>query len=205
MNWFKGLLKDEERWAIHCDYHSWTVQDLSKDQAIAVLDTLKDTQKSSVMVWRTGWAGWRNLRDPECSDLMQPREVKVQAPPVPTDENFDPEITAVRSVAAQNPFMTRKGVRFDVEYPVVVVSSNQEFKTQSLDLSEGGLRVKDTLPDWVAGYCSVILHVENGRKIELMCSLAEDQKHSKTRFEIVPSEKQSEFLDWFQSKFKVSG
>lgn len=191
---FKG-----ERWSINCDFHNWTLHDLSTSEARACLETLRDSEKATVLVWKAGWPTWRQLRDNDCAELLENRGAKSEAPPIPSDGEYDPEITAVRTVDPKNPFHTRKLPRFDVDYPVLVASGTQEFRTRCLDISEGGLRVSEPLPDWVAGYCSVIMTVENGRVLELLCSIAEDQKHLKTRFEIVPSEKQPEFLAWFQS------
>lgn len=199
MKWLTRIFNGEEqRWSINCDYHNWTVHDLTTDQARAVLETLRDTHKTTVKIWRTGWASWKSLRDPVCADLMQTRIVKIDAPPLPHQEDFDPEITAVRPVSASSPFSTRKHTRFEVSYPVTVMSSNHQFATESVDLSEGGIQVRDPLPDWVAGYCTVMIEVEDGRQVEVLCSLAEDQKYEKKRLEIVASEKHSDFLEWFR-------
>lgn len=195
---WKGLWTREERWSLCCDFHDWVVHDLSLSEARAILETLRDSEKSTLVVWRTGWPNWRNLRDPDCSPLLNTRTVKISAPPLPKSEDFDPEITAVRSLKPVNPFASRKHSRFEAKFPVTIVSGSNEFKTETLDLSEGGLRVRDTLPDWVAGYCSAILEIENGRTLEVMCSLAEDQKQGKSRLEIVASDRAAEFVEWFR-------
>ena len=162
-----------------------------------MLDTLRDSHKAGVVVWKKGWPRWKNLRDTGCEALWRSRDVRIKAPDLVKEHEYDPEITAVRVKKQSSPFYTRKSVRFKVNYPVTIFSGGQELQTVCLDLSSGGLRVQDPMPDWVAGYSSLILTVEDGRQLEIMCSVAEDQQHSKTRFEIVPSENQSEFLDWF--------
>jgi hypothetical protein len=203
-SWVKQLIRGDESWSLNCDFHNWTVHDLSTNEARVILETLRDSEKATVLVWKPGWAVWKSLRDGECAELLHTRIVKIKAPVIPSVQDFDSEITAVRPVKAETPFVTRKFNRFEVDYPARVVSGTQEFATRILDLSEGGLRIKDPVPDWVAGYSTVIITIEDGRDLELMCSLAEDQRHLKTRLEIVPSENQSEFLAWFRAhpKFK---
>lgn len=200
IGWLIRLFGKKERWSINCGYHNWTAHDLNKNEAGVLLETLRDSEKASVLVWRTGWTHWRNIRDPEAAPLLHAREIQVSAPVLPELEDFDPEITAVRPLIEKPAnFLSRKHIRFDASYPVTVVSGTQDFSTETLDLSEGGLCLKDAVPDWVAGYCSVIITVEDGRTIEVMCSVAEDQAHAKTRLEMAPSEKQSEYLSWFES------
>ena len=206
LSWIRQLREKQNlRWALNCDFHNWTIHDLRTNEASVILETLRDSEKASVLVWRTGWTNWKSLREPECSVLLHTRHVQLSAPPLPAHEDFNPEITAVRPIKPETPFHTRKSKRFDVSYPVQVISGTQEFSSVIEDLSEGGLRVRDALPEWVAGYCTVIFTVENGSKIEVMCSLAEDQKQSKTRLEIVPSEKHAAFLEWFKAQTRFQG
>lgn len=203
--WVKQLLNGKDgSWSLNCDFHNWTVHDLSTNEARVILETLRDSEKATVLVWKPGWAAWKPLRDAECEELLHTRVVKIKAPIIPSVQDYDSEITAVRPLKAETPFVTRKFNRFDVDYPAKLISGTQEFETRVLDLSEGGLRIKDPVPDWVAGYTTVVIIVEDGRQLELMCSLAEDQKHAKTRLEIAPSDKQSDFLAWFHahSQFK---
>ena len=203
MSIFKKLFGDRTRWALNSDFHNWTIHDLSQREAQIVVESLRDSEKASLMVWRSGWTQWRGLRDAECSDLLHSRVIHKEAPEVArADENFDPEITAVRSATANKPsFALRKATRFEAEYPVTVVCIDKEFKTVSVDVSEGGLKLQDAMPEWVAGYCTLLIAVEDGQILEVLGSLAEDQKHFKTRFEIVPSDKHSEFIEWFHKRF----
>ena len=199
----KDLFGDQVRWALNSDFHNWTIHDLSRREAQIVVESLRDSEKASLMVWRTGWKTWRGLRDPECSELLHSRVINKEAPETPrADDSFDPEITAVRSSTNKPAFSLRKATRFEAEYPVTVVCIDKEFKTVSIDISEGGLKVRDAMPEWVAGYCTLLLDVEDGQVLEVLGSLAEDQKHYKTRFEIVPSDKQSEFIEWFRKRFQ---
>ena len=61
-----------------------------------------------------------------------------------------------------------------------------------MDLSEGGLYFKDTLPDWVAGY--FLVGVQSPTTIyQLMCSVVEDQKERR-RVQIVSEEQDAHYL-----------
>ena len=74
---------------------------------------------------------------------------------------------------------------------VLVGANDQEFVTETMDLSEGGLFFKDTIPSWVAGYFLVTVKSQ----FQLMCSLVEDQKEKK-RVQIVSEESDFNFIQY---------
>lgn len=200
------FLPSPKRWALNCDFHNWTVQDLSLREAQIILETLRDSEKATVLVWRTGWPTWRSLKHPSCSELMYTRIQNIEAPHLNINIENDSEITAVRPMSNESPFQARKYKRFSAAYPCLVLSNQKEFATQTVDLSRGGIRLANSVPDWVAGYCTLRLEVESGVSLSVICALAEDQKDFKTRFEVVSNEGDvpTEYTKWFdaQEQFK---
>ncbi len=86
---------------------------------------------------------------------------------------------------------------FDVEIEV----EERVFQTQTVDVSVGGLRLKDPLPDWVVGYCLLrIIKSDKNEEVELVCSLVENQApHEKYRLafsKIDDAKKESKLARW---------
>lgn len=63
------------------------------------------------------------------------------------DEEITEEITEITVIDFQAPSDRRKHPRFDAELTAVVYSTNGSFRTKTLNISEGGLRILDRLPD----------------------------------------------------------
>lgn len=88
--------------------------------------------------------------------------------------------------------------RFEIKTDCVLIGSQEkEFVTETVDLSEGGLYLRDVIPAWVAGYFLVIV---NGQ-YQLMCSLVEDQKE-KRRVQIVSEESDyhyTQYKEWIKT------
>ncbi|MBT4760594.1 MAG: PilZ domain-containing protein [Bdellovibrionaceae bacterium] len=81
-----------------------------------------------------------------------------------------------RSVAD---FMNRAHERLILAYDVEIEVDKQIFRTQTVDVSIGGIRVKDPLPDWVVGYCLLrIIKTDKQEEVELMFSVVENQSPS---------------------------
>lgn len=117
------------------------------------------------------------------------------------------EVTSVmpmdRSPKAPRPrtqTSNRKYTRFPVQIPVVIQTTTEQFSTWSVDISEGGIRLKDQLPDQFAGYSQVVLLPRNHPPIHLLGSLVEDQQDGRHHVEFVDSENQAEFIAWMREQ-----
>ncbi len=189
----------QQEWALNHAVEGWTLHSLSQNEVKAILATVPDKFKSDVRVWKKGWPAWADLKHPDCRVLLELRIEKREAPPLPHQlqhiEFEDESVTQVKS-SVERLFVQRKYKRYDITLPVTVILGSNQFKTQTRDLSLGGVCLADPLPDWVAGYCTVVLDTPDNLEIELVCTLVEDQKMDKFRLEIVQSLKYEELKDW---------
>ncbi len=57
--------------------------------------------------------------------------------------------------------LPRKYERIQREFPIEIDVDGQIFRTFTLDISAGGMRIKDELPHWVSGYFTVKIYQSN--------------------------------------------
>lgn len=154
------------------------------------------------------WENWKPLGSEDCHVLFLFQDsdlVTLPALPQITQEN-DHEITVVRSASPAPPLrepIMRKYIRFVATIPVEIVVGSQSFPTHTVDLSEGGFCFTDKLPDWVAGYFTVLLKTSD-ETFEFNCFLAEDQKKDKFRAEVAPTTSEKvieEFRLWLFAQY----
>jgi hypothetical protein len=190
-------------WAIYNPLKSWTLSGLSLREGQLLVASMTDAEMKVSWVYHEKWLNWRPLSgDGSCELFSFKDSDQMTLPPLPQIiQEDDHEITEVRMVSfspkVSEP-IRRQHMRFMAKFPVEIVVSSNIFPTHTLDLSEGGFCFKDKLPDWVAGYFTVVLNTSD-KVFEFTCFLAEDQKNDKFRAEIAPttSEKtREEFHLW---------
>lgn len=100
-------------------------------------------------------------------------------------------------LAAQN---RRKFKRVELDLSVEILCQERSFETHTTDVSLGGIAVDGCLPDWIAGYCTVILWKTgfDEEKIEFMCSVVENQKGKNYRLELYPSIYTKNLEEWIE-------
>ncbi len=125
-------------------------------------------------------------------------------------ENEDNEAVAVAAAVpsvdssevdlneAPENFVVRKDQRVAAEIDVEIISQGRKFTTKSVDLSIGGIQVKDPVPNWLAGYCTIILRrPELKQGLEFVCSVVENQDPAeRKRLEIHPSKDTVHLKRW---------
>lgn len=193
-------------WAIHNPLKSWTLAGLNLRECQLLVASMSDVEMKVSWAYCEGWADWKPLIEPECHDLFLHKDPDNQIlPPLPQMvQDDDHEITQVRMMTVvpvqtqEKTQVRRKHARYAVKLPVEIVVSNYTFSTHTMDLSVGGFCFEDKLPDWVAGYFTVVL-CGTTKKFEFTCFLAEDQKKEKFRAEIAPTTAKQvleEFHNW---------
>jgi len=178
-------------WALHNPLKSWTLAGLSLRECQLLVASMTDAEMKVSWAHFEGWANWKPLSEPECHDLfLHQDQTHPTLPELPQMlQEDDHEITEVRmitNVQTQKGVMKRKFTRFTARIPVKIIMGTHNFETHTIDLSAGGFCFEDKLPDWVAGYFTVVLVVPN-QNFEFNCFLAEDQKKDKFRSEIAPT------------------
>jgi hypothetical protein len=200
-------------WALYNPLKSWTLAGLSLRECQVLVASMSDAEMKVSWAYKSRWSDWKPLGNPDCHSLFLFKDPKrTNLPTVPDlKQEDDHEITQVRTLSApagrERVQVSRKHQRYIAELQVEIMVGSQRFSTVTTDLSEGGFLFQDPLPDWVAGYFTVVLNSRK-KKFEFTCCLAEDQKKEKFRTEISPmtSEKQIRaFRHWLGAqKFPVS-
>lgn len=193
----------QSKWSIHNPLKNWTFHGLCKNQIQVLLSSLTDAERKFCYVWKKEWPYWRRLLDSELNQLSPYSAIApAHLPALPSNIlTHEEEITSVHSISNEpkHDLSHRRHKRFEVKVPVEIILKDQVFKTETTDVSESGLRFKDSLPDWLAGYFTVILKLE-GKKVEVVCMLVEDQKNEKNRAEVVDTKDEESglhaYMDW---------
>lgn len=184
-------------WSLHNPLKGWTLHRLSLEEAQKLVHTMSLPERKVSWAWITGWSDWRSL-GAEGTELLfkEQFEDNELAPTLPANRLED-EITEVH-VEPKKENTIREHLRIKADLSAEVILGSQSFKTRTTDYSEGGIRFKDALPDWVAGYFTVIVQT-TARSFEVTCILVEDQKIQKTRVEIVETEDEESQLPAYKA------
>jgi len=198
-------------WALHNPLKSWTLAGLSLRECQLLVASMTDAEMKVSWAHCEGWADWKPLSGPECHELFTFKDGKHgELPALPQIvQEDDHEITQVRVATVGSPKreqIVRKFTRYEGKVPVEIVVGSNAFSTNTCDMSEGGFLFEDKLPDWVAGYFTVVLNTPD-KMFEFTCFLAEDQKKDKFRAEVAPTTSETiinEFKTWLvKQKFPI--
>lgn len=94
----------------------------------------------------------------------------------------------------------RKFERYAIQMPVIVQTTTEQFSTWTLDVSEGGIRIKDQLPDSFAGYAQVVLMPKNRAPFHLLGAMVEDQTDGRYHLQFMDSPTMVEFIAWMREQ-----
>ncbi len=184
------------QWALHNPIRSWTLYNLIESELRLLILTLSANELRSARVSRINENTWQPI-NPEVHPKLFVNRLD--------DHYFSAagyaDHDSRESTASDKEFFVSKPnkshqprlhTRYEVAVSCVLVgTSNKEFITATVDLSEGGLYFKDVIPNWVVGYFLVVVK----DKFQLMCSIVEDQKEKK-RVQIVSQESDFQFIQY---------
>jgi hypothetical protein len=189
------LNKDiESNWAIHNSLKGWTLFDLSlKDMQLLIKSMSLNEQKLS-HVCRSGDLNWVRLNEDLFPLFFQYKSIKLGQ--YPNLDNLSSEFgdTEYFVVRPQKIIQPRLHKRYEIQVNCLIFSTTRQFSTKTIDLSEGGLYLFDTIPDWVAGYFIVGVQTTEDY-FQLLCSIVEDQK-DRRRVQIVSEDQDLQFLGY---------
>ncbi len=204
----RGLFFRSQGWAFHNPLKSWTLKDLTDHELRLVASTLTKAEFQLCLVWKKGWSQWTCIANVEGFEI-QSHEVPLViegAPPISSHgvELAEAEITQVK-IVSQEParlLKDRRHGRHEICIPVEIIQGSQTFRTETLDVSYSGVRFKEPIPDWVAGYFTVLFRLPN-QTFEITCALVEDQKDSKNCAEVFDTNDEESglktFITWVNS------
>jgi hypothetical protein len=202
-------LFSQNQWALHNPLKSWTLKGLNDRELKLIAGTLTAAEMNLTLIWKKGWTEWKRLNQVEGFMAAENALTMAGAPPIPANalHHQEDEITQVK-IASYEPVRLRKDRRHnrhEVCVPVEIVQSSQSFRTETLDVSESGVRFKDDIPDWVAGYFTVIFRFDT-TPFEVTCALVEDQKKKKDCAEVFDTNDEESglqrYLEWVRSMHK---
>lgn len=189
-------------WGIHNSLKGWTLHGLNDREMKLIIKTMSINEVKLTQVCRLGDSKWTLLNEKSFPELFQGQIVDLPGFPdldTRSKETNDTDFFVVRPKRSIQP---RLHQRYEVEVPCLVSSTTREFSTTTIDLSEGGLYFKETMPDWVAGYFLVAVQTSNA-VYRLMCSMVEDQKERK-RVQIVSEEQDAHYLAYKEWLFSMN-
>lgn len=192
-------------WAVHNPLKSWTLKGLSMNELKLVASTLTDAELQLCMVFKDGWTQWKNLCKLEGFEKGQPVVCLDDLPPIPSEAFQTEEVITQVKIVGKEPerlLQDRRHGRHEVRVPVEIIQNSQTFRTETLDISLSGVRFKDSIPDWVAGYFTVLFRKPD-KSFEITCALVEDQKENKNCAEVFDTNDEESglktYLDWVKS------
>ncbi len=171
-------------WAIHNSIKNWTLFDLTDREAQIVINTLSMNELKLIYICKSGDTAWVRFDALNHQKLLNPNVTQQgRFPPVNLDLHvgeLDSDFFVIQPRKVHTP---RLHGRFTISLPIVIESAGKAFESSTIDISEGGFYLKDSIPEWVAGY--FLVRVEAFKTtFQIMCSMVENQK-SRHRIQIV--------------------
>lgn len=175
-------------WALNNFLRSWSLYNLTEQEMRFLLQTLSEAELRLARICQKNEKTWHSIdkknRHAFLFEHIEADYNNSEGYPNENDIRQDSITEADYFVIRPSKILRQRlHKRFDVSRPCRILNSNQEFVTETKDVSEGGLSFRDLIPNWVAGYFLVVID----NKFQLMCSLVEDQKEKK-RVQIVSEE-----------------
>lgn len=198
--WIKN--KTQIVWCLRNPLTGVSYDGINRDEARGIMLTFSDHERTQWLVWREDWPEWQWLAD--CEELTSSITRKSYPTPPPMAVIAATK-EAVKTLAppskAKKQFIARKAKRYQVRYAIEIISGGQSFSTYSIDISLGGIQLENPLPDWVAGYCTLIVTDDQGEKLEFVATIVENQElTTKTRLEFQSSASLAILEKWLSSR-----
>ncbi|MGZ3724843.1 MAG: PilZ domain-containing protein [Pseudobdellovibrio sp.] len=186
-------------WALYNALKFWTLYNLTETEVKLLLLTFSDHELKLAKVCRHGDSNWDFVLAGANAALLLSEEDKNKY----LEHDGYPHVELKGESVTDTAFYRMKGKRilqprlhnrYEKRIPCVInIADDKVFKTETIDLSEGGLYFKDLIPEWIAGYFIVSVNDE----FNLLCSIVEDQKE-KTRVQIVAADTDAQYVHYKQ-------
>ena len=168
------------------------------------VSTIPFNKRHEWYVWHEGWSDWKALADVQEAHEMIEREVhppeliveeggrkrvvSVHTGTHSTSPGLGLSVGPVEGQTDSKEFVVREFERYQKRMRVVIESQGQHFESFTKDVSVGGVQIEDHVPEWVFGYCKLLLHkLETNEVLELTCSLVEeDDSKKRNRLALAP-------------------
>jgi hypothetical protein len=152
------------------------------DEFRAAVSHLTTSEVRSSFAWMTGWKEWRSLEE----IAAEMKDLKVSLPPAPPKKE-----KASRS-KEKSGSERRIHERYEADMSAVILSKGKVYRTKTENISAGGIRLKEGLPNDIDEDASVVL--TSGDK-HLKARVKEVQK-DRFEFEDVKTQSRMILKDW---------
>jgi hypothetical protein len=165
-------------WRLHNALTDKGIASLGVEEAQKICHNIPSSDRAHWYGWRPGWTEWKCISDIQELNAKQLQvEATQKAPPPPLH-------LAPQTKSKSGP-ERRQNERFQLALRVVIVGSGQTFKSQTIDVSTGGFKLRDPIP-WKAtqGPCRVfLLGPDQQEALEFTARIAmNSQNHSQIAF-----------------------
>lgn len=182
-------------WSVYNSIKSWTLYGLNLREVQLLVNSMSINEIKLSKVTADAGLNWQNLtvqnfphffsntgKDQLNCLTYQPDEVQL-------DHDTDFFI-----IKPKREHLARLHKRFEMAFKVILEGQSKSFESVTIDISEGGIYFKDSIPDWVSGYFVVRIYSAIN-SYQVICSLVEDQK-IKQRVQIVSEDNDPHFLKY---------
>ena len=129
---------------------------LNYQQAEFVVAIIPNDQKENWLVWHEGLANWIPLL--ESKELTGQKPTGRRAPPLPPQRESQELSASDAGGRAQMKIDNRLNRRFVKKFSVEIFGMSGSFKTTTINVSLGGMRLQDPIPAIVGNKFNVLLH-----------------------------------------------
>ena len=201
-------------WCLYSRARDTFFNGLSFQEARAIARVLLPEERAQWYAWKEGWKDWRKLNTTTELITSSSATVRmVESPPLPAAVQFtvtpsssmpfeEMPIEKVITPHLERPkrevHVERKTSRIAAVFEVEIICQGRKFHSQSVDVSVSGVQIKDSVPEWMAGYCTMLIsRADVSQKLEFVCSVVEDQDpDDRRRLELHPSKDTSHLRRW---------
>lgn len=183
-------------WAIHNAVKGWTLYNLSLREVQLLINSMSPNETKLAKVSGLNENEWHMITPTAYPDFFSETGrlstgfVDYKTINENTGEG-DTDFFIIKPKKVHHP---RLHNRIEIEVKARIEGQSKSFESLTVDISEGGIYFKDTIPDWVSGY--FIVRVFDGSIFyQVICSLVEDQK-VKQRVQIVSEENDVHYLKY---------
>ncbi len=179
---------------MHNALKGWTLYDLGVSDVQLLVQVMSANEIRLSKVCLAHSTVWTSLSQIEHPQFFNAKKNSSENYPAlhQTEKTMAGETDTEYFVVRPRKQLPRLHKRHDLAISCTVNSTTKSIDMVTVNLSEGGIQFKDTLPDWIAGYFIVALLIPTGG-VQLMCSLVEDQKEKK-RVQIVSEDTDPQYL-----------
>ena len=185
-------------WAVHNSIKGWTLYGLSLREVQLLTQTMSPNEIKLTKVSSLKQSDWNFITKDMYPDFFSETGKENSGFSDHKNGEVGSEVdTDFFIIKPKKIHQTRLHDRINIQIKVIIEGQSKSFESVTVDISEGGIFFKDTIPEWVSGYF-IVRVFDGARSYQVICSMVEDQK-VKQRVQIVSEESDAHYVkykDW---------